>query len=148
MATASNNHLAQTVYDSFNRGDYAGVLALATDDWQGVAHHIGMSFSGKDGFMQFMQGFKGAFPDCVVTITNQVISGDQIVNEISWVGTNTGPLLTPAGEIPPTGRTVHSVACEVWRITDGKLATIQNYQDGTAILAQLGLLPQTEPVGL
>jgi steroid delta-isomerase-like uncharacterized protein len=148
MATASNGDLARTIYDSFNRDDYAGALALATDDWQGVAHHIGMSFSGKDGFMQFMQGFKGAFPDCVVTITNQVQAGDQIVNEISWVGTNTGPLLTPAGEIPPTGRTVRSIACEVWRIKDGKLATIQNYQDGTTILAQLGLLPQAEPVGL
>ncbi len=148
MSTVSHGDLAQTIYDSFNRGDYAAALALATDDWQGAAHHIGMRFSGKDGFMQFMQGFKSAFPDCVVTITNQVVAGDQIVNQISWVGTNTGPLLTPAGEIPPTGRTVQSVACEVWRITEGKLAALQNYQDGTAILAQLGLLPQPEPVGL
>lgn len=148
MATQSTGELARAIYDSFNRGDYDGALALATDDWQGVAHHIGMSFSGKDGFMQFMQGFKGAFPDCTVTITNQVVDGEQLVNELSWVGTNTGPLPTPAGELPPTGREVHGVACEVWRVRDGKLAALQNYQDSSAILAQLGLLPQPEPAGL
>jgi steroid delta-isomerase-like uncharacterized protein len=148
MSTPSNDELARTIYDCFNRDDYAGVLALATDDWEGVAHHVGMTFKGQDGFMQFMQGFKGAFPDCTVTITNQVLAGDQIVNEISWAGTNTGPLITPSGPLPPTGKAVRSVACEVWRIKDGKLAAVHNYQDGTAILAQLGLLPQPEPVGL
>ena len=148
MAEQNNGELARTIYDRFNRNDLAGVLELATEDWAGVAHHVGMSFAGKDGFMQFLQGFKGAFPDCAVTITNQVLAGDQIVNEISWVGSNTGPLQTPTGALPPTGRSVHSVACEVWRIKDGKLAEIHNYQDGTAILAQLGLLPQPAPVGL
>jgi steroid delta-isomerase-like uncharacterized protein len=148
MSTLTNGELAHTIYDRFNRDDFAGVLALATDDWEGVAHHVGMSFTGKDGFMQFMQGFKGAFPDCTVTITNQVLAGDQIVNQISWTGTNKGPLLTPSGPIPPTSKVVRSVACEVWQIRDGKLAAVQNYQDGAAILAQLGLLPLPEPVGL
>ena len=91
MAEQNNGELARTIYDRFNRNDLAGVLELATEDWVGVAHHVGMHFAGKDGFMQFLQGFKGAFP-IVVTITNQVLAGDQIVNQISWVGSNTGPL--------------------------------------------------------
>jgi steroid delta-isomerase-like uncharacterized protein len=148
MSAQTNSELASTLYDRFNRNDFSGMLDLATDDWQGVAHHVGMTFKGKDGFLQFLQGFKGAFPDCTVTIASQVLAGDQIVNEIRWVGTHTGPLPTPSGPIPPTGKTVHSVACEVWRIKDGKLAEVRNYQDGAGILAQLGLLPQPEPVGL
>lgn len=148
MAGQSNEQLAKTIYERFNRNDFAGVLEYVADSWTGVAHHAGMRFTGKDGFMQFMQGFKSAFPDCVVSIAHQIEAGDELVNQITWVGTHTGALPTPAGAIPPSGRTVHSVACEVWRIQDGKLVALDNYQDATAILAQIGALPMPEPVGL
>jgi ketosteroid isomerase-like protein len=77
-----------------------------------------------------------------------VWAGDELVNEFSWVGTHTGPLLTGAGSIPPSGRTVRSVAVEVWRLRDGKLAELHNYQDAATILAQIGALPMPEPAGL
>lgn len=146
--SAHTSNLATEIYNRFTNNDFDGVLALATDDWVGVAHHVGMTFNGKEGFLQFMQGFKATFPDCTIILKNQVITPDQVVNEFDWTGTHTGPLMTPSGAVPPTGKMVRSAACEVWGIRDGKLASIQNYQDGTTILAQLGLLPQPGPQGL
>lgn len=148
MAAQTSKDLAQAIYERFNANDLDSVLAYAADDWRGVAYHAGVEFSGKDGFREFMQGFKGAFPDCTVTLTHQVLAGDELVNEFSWVGTHTGPLPTPAGAIPASGRTVRSVAVEVWRLRDGKLVELRNYQDGVAILAQIGALPMPEPAGL
>jgi ketosteroid isomerase-like protein len=43
---------------------------------------------------------------------------------------------------------VRSVAVEVWRLRDGKLAELHNYQDAATILAQIGALPMPEPAGL
>ncbi len=148
MAAQSNAELAKLIYERFNQNDFEGALEYVADSWTGVAHHAGMQFAGKAGFLQFMQGFKSAFPDCVVSISHQIVAGDEIVNQITWVGTHTGPLPTPTGSIPASGRTVHSVACEIWRTQGGKLVSLANYQDAVGILAQIGALPMPETVGL
>jgi steroid delta-isomerase-like uncharacterized protein len=91
--------------------------------------------------MSFMKSFKDAFPDIHITVTNQVASDDQVVNECTWSGTHSGPLASPDGEIPPTGKQVSGAQfCEVWRITDGKIARLVNYQDVATWLRQLGLM--------
>jgi predicted ester cyclase len=85
-------------------------------------------------------GFKGAFPDLKIAVTNQVATDDQVVSEFTARGTHTGPLLTPAGEIPPTGRKVDFIVCEVWRIKNGQLVSLHNYQDAASLMRQLGVL--------
>lgn len=146
MSKQANLELARTVYDRFSRNDFDGVLELTTDDWEGVLNHAGMTFHGKEGFSQFMQGFKGAFPDITIQVQNQVATDTQVVSELTARGTHTGPLLTPAGAIPPTGCTVDFTVCEVWEVRDGKVAKLRNYQDGASIMRQIGLLP--DPTGL
>lgn len=146
MSNLSNLELAREIYARFSRNDFDGVLELTCDDWEGVLNHAGMTFQGKEGFSQFMQGFKGAFPDLIIQVQNQVTHGNQIVTELTARGTHTGPLMTPAGTIPPTGKTVDFTVCEVWEVRDGKIAKLRNYQDSGAIMRQLGLLP--EPAGL
>jgi ketosteroid isomerase-like protein len=53
-------------------------------------------------------------------------------------------MLTPAGEVPPTGRTVDFTVCEVWQIRDGKVTSLHNYQDAASLMRQLGLLPEAQ----
>jgi predicted ester cyclase len=86
-----------------------------------------------------MQGFKGAFPDLRIAVTNQVATEDSVVSEFTARGTHTGPLQTPAGAIPPTGRIVDFVVCEIWKMRNGQLASLHNYQDAAAIMRQIGL---------
>ena len=88
-----------------------------------------------------MTGFERAFPDLNITVDNQVATDDMVVNECSWTGTHTGPLASPAGDIPPTGKKVSGARfCEVWKIKDGKLKSLTNYQDMATWLRQLGLV--------
>src|SRR5439155_25479150 len=114
----------------------------ANEDVEVVLIPFGQTFHGREGFRQFMAGFKQAFPDLAVTVTNQVASEDQVVNEFRWRGTHTGPLMSPQGEIPPTGKPVEgAVVCEVLGIRNGKVASLRNYQDVSTWLRQLGLVP-------
>jgi steroid delta-isomerase-like uncharacterized protein len=140
MSTHPYTQLAREVYDRFGRGDYQGVLALVTDDIEATIIPFGQTFKGKEGFLQFMHGFKDAFPDMELKIDNQVIGDGQVVNEISTTVKHTGPLQTPAGVVPPTGKTVSFTVCEVWGIRDGKVASLRNYQDAASLMRQLGLI--------
>lgn len=140
--------LAEKIYAHFSRNEFDRVLELTADDWQGTIVPFGQTFHGKEGFRQFMHGFKDAFPEMAIRLDNQVIGDDQVTNEISATAVHNGPLQTPNGVVPATGRTVHFTVCEVWGIKNGKLVSLRNYQDALGLMAQLGLLPAPEPEGL
>jgi steroid delta-isomerase-like uncharacterized protein len=133
--------LAREIYRRFSTDDFAGVLALANADVEIVFTPTGQVFHGHAGFQEFMQGFKSAFPDIQIEVTGQVTTATQVVTEFIARGTHTGPLLTPAGAVPPTGRTAEWPVCEVWQVRDGKLSSLHNYQDLATMLRQLGLVP-------
>jgi steroid delta-isomerase-like uncharacterized protein len=142
MPAQDNAAFARRLYDAFNRGDLEGAATQATEDVEIDLVPFGMTFRGRQEFRDgFMGGFKRAFPDLTVTVANQVAAEDQVVNECTWRGTHTGPLASPGGEIPPTGRAVEGARfCEVWRIRDGRLARLVNYQDAATWMRQLGLV--------
>lgn len=140
MSAQDNAQLARQLYDAFNRKNYDHCLTLVTEDMETVLIPFGQTFHGRKGFSDFMQGFAGAFPDITIQVTNQVVTEDQVVNEFTARGTHTGTLMTPAGAIPPTGRTVNFTACEVYRIKNGKFVSLRNYQDAASLMRQLGLI--------
>lgn len=139
MTGNDNAALARRVYELFSLGKREDVLEYATDDVELVLYPFGQTFHGKDGFREFMDGFSTAFPDLAITVTNQVADETQVATEFTAHGTHTGPLRTPAGDVPPTGRSVDFTVCEVWTVRDGLLASLRNYQDAGSIMRQLGL---------
>lgn len=140
MSIQDNIALSQRVYQLFSSDQFEKVLPLATEDVEVVLTPFGQTFHGQEGFANFMQGFKGAFPDLQITeITHQVVTDNDIVSEFKARGTHTGPLMTPAGAIPPTGRSVDFTVCEVWSVKNGQIASIHNYQDAASLMRQLGL---------
>lgn len=142
MSAPENAARARKLYDAFNQHDFERCLAQATEDIEVVLIPFGQTFQGHAGFREFMDSFKTAFPDLTVTVTNQVATEDQVVNECTWQGTHTGPLMSPAGEISPTGKTVTGAQfCEVWGLKGGKVASLHNYQDVSSWLRQPSLVP-------
>jgi steroid delta-isomerase-like uncharacterized protein len=141
MSATENAALARRIYQLFSDDKLDDALELVTEDVEAVLIPFGQTFHGRDGFTGFMQGFKGAFPDIRISVTNQVATDDQVVSEFTARGTHTGPLQTPAGAIPPTGRTVDFIVCEVMRVKHGRIASLHNYQDAASIMRQLGLIP-------
>jgi steroid delta-isomerase-like uncharacterized protein len=133
--------IADAIYDAFNRSDFDAAVALATPDVEIVNVGWGTTYRGGDGLRTYMQGWKSMAPDSTVEIVGQLVAPDGITNECIFHGTHTGTLHTPGGDIPATGRHVDHSFCEVWRVHDGKLASLHNYADGVTIMTQLGLMP-------
>lgn len=141
MSAADDAALARAIYDAFNRGDFDAALALTAPDVEIVNVGWGVTYRGHDGFREFMQGWKTMDPNCRVEVVRQLAGEEGVANEAVFHATHVGPLRPPTGEVPPTGKPVTLPICEVWRIRDGKLASLINYADGVTALAQLGLLP-------
>ena len=144
MAAQDNAALARTLYAYFNENRIDDALAHATDDVEATLMPFDLTYRGREGFRAFMQDFKTAFPDCTVNLTRQIATDDAVVSEFRARGTHRGPLASPSGDIPPTGRSIDYPVCEVWEIRDGKLARLRNYFDAATVMSQLGMMPADE----
>lgn len=138
MSASANIAFANHIYDLFNRGDLDPIWGHASHDCALVFVPFGMTQTGPSGFKEFAGGLKSAFPDLTLTITNQVADDTHVVSEFTAIGTHRGPLMTPSGPLPPTGRVVHFTVCEVWTVEGGKLTRLVNYQDAASLMRQLG----------
>jgi predicted ester cyclase len=62
------------------------------------------------------------------------------VTEFIGRGTHNGPLVSAAGEVPPTGRSVEFRLCEVYEFRDGKIVSGHTHFDSLGLMAQLGVV--------
>jgi steroid delta-isomerase-like uncharacterized protein len=141
MSTQENNaNIVRSLYDAFNTREFdrgaAGYAAEAR------LHNMatGEMFSGPDGFRAYVSGWAAALPDSQVHLQNVVASGSQVVVEFRGVGTHTGVMHTPMGEIAPTGRAVELPLVEIFKLRDGKVVDHRAYFDSATLLRQIGAI--------
>jgi len=94
-----------------------------------------------DATVEAAKGWKHAFPDGKGTVTKAIESGDSVVLEITWEGTQTRELVGPQGTIPASGKRVKVQAAQVLTFKGDKVVEIKQYFDLMTILAQIGALP-------
>lgn len=85
------------------------------------------------------KGWAAAFPDSNATFEAAHVSGNTVILEVTWRGTHSGPLPTPTGEIPATGRKIEMRGCQVVEIADGKPRVMRQYLDMLTMMTQLGV---------
>ena len=131
-----------------NAGDWEAVLAtfqhpryeFQTPRTPG-ATGLGI-FDGRDEVMQYFATSRTPFPDLGNEILHIAMGdGDVGLVEFNLVGTHLGPLRTPMGEIPPTGRRISVRMAAAFEFAPGsdKIVSERPYTDPRAILLQLGL---------
>jgi steroid delta-isomerase-like uncharacterized protein len=127
---------ATALIEAFNNNDLDTYMTLAGD---GVYNEVatGRSVSGPE-LRAALDGWKTAFSDVTGTISNTIVVGDQIVQEITWTGTHDGPLLTPGGEIPASGNRQTTPAVIVSEYEGDRLKESRHYFDLMGLLAQIG----------
>lgn len=135
-----NVKLTREVHDNFSADNFSRCMELADENVQVAAHAFGMTFNGKSEFGNFMQGFKQAFPDMKLEHSNIVANGNKVAVEFTAHGTHTGPLQTPEGVIPPTGKKVQLNVSEFYEWENGKFKKMANYQDGGSLMRQIGVM--------
>jgi predicted ester cyclase len=87
----------------------------------------------------FGRTFAQAFADAQVEPVRAFSEGDLLCPQVRFRGTHTGPLRTPDGDRPPTGRTVEFPYCIVARFDHSLVVELDEYLDQLAMLQQLGV---------
>ena len=139
MSLEQNLATVRSVYDGFNTGNVPLLLSLITDDFELVDVALGMSWHGPQGWGEWIQNWATSMPDAKIHLDSITAQGDTVVTEHTGGGTHTGPLNTPAGPIPPTGKTLQLRFAEVFEMRDGKIKTMRAYWDTGTLMRQLGL---------
>jgi ketosteroid isomerase-like protein len=134
--------LARRMLELTDRQDWPSREALLTEDCELVTP--AGPLRGRAATTAFSAPFVGAFPDARHGIDLIASARDTVVVEGHWVGTHTGPLATPGGEVPATGRAIDLPYAVTMRVSGDLVASMHVYFDQLAFLAQLGLVPQPQ----
>lgn len=127
------------VLDALSAHDLERVSAVVAENFEFVDVGGGAVLHSREEWREFCGVFVTAFPDLVQDVRLLIDAGEHAFGEVIARGTHTGPLATPDGEIPPTGRTIEVPFCVVMRARDGLLVNGREYYDASTLLRQLGL---------
>ena len=96
-------------------------------------------YKGKAQILQSFKVWKTAFPKATGEITNQIAMGDQVVSEVLFKSTHTGPLASPTGIIAPTNKPIQFKVMNITSFRNGLIQRERSYYDQADLMLQLGV---------
>jgi steroid delta-isomerase-like uncharacterized protein len=137
----SAEDLARESIECYNAGDFDGLRSLLADDFYEEELATQRRLEGADARVEAAQSWKRAFPDEQGTITGAYASGNTVAIELTWEGTQSGPMAMPNGqELPPSNKRMTVKSVEVIEIEDGKIKVLRHYFDLMTMLQQIGAM--------
>lgn len=96
---------------------------------------------GLAAFKDYLQAFQRAFPDGKLVLKSAIEAGNKVAVEGVYVGTHSGPLQSPRGEIPATNRALNLDMADVFEVEGDRIVRHRVYYDQVQFMSQLGLMP-------
>jgi steroid delta-isomerase-like uncharacterized protein len=134
--------IAREQVDAFNNGDWERLRGMLASDSRYNELGTQRKIEGSEKIIELFKGWKTAFPDAAGTVTSTVGSGNKVVLEVTWKGTHTGPLTTPEGTIPASGKRQETPAAIVFTFEGDKIKESRHYFDSMTLLTQIGAQPK------
>jgi steroid delta-isomerase-like uncharacterized protein len=118
---------------ALNAGDTERLLAVVVPDI--VIHYAEMPepLHGRETWQQGFELMRRAFPDLEAHLDDLVAAEDKVAIRVSFRGTHQGEFQG----IPATGRTIHYVSHEFYRVEDGLFAEEWICSDMASLFRQL-----------
>jgi steroid delta-isomerase-like uncharacterized protein len=136
---ADNAEIVRQTYGAWNNRDFDFMSQHSAADFTLTMVGSGSAYHGAEGARQYAAAWAEAFPDGRITVDNVISEGNYVVVEFTGRGTHTGTLVTPAGEIPPTGRSATLHFLDVHEFDGDLIRAQRTYFDTGSLIAQLGV---------
>ena len=130
--------------EAFNSHDAKAFAATYAAD--AVVHDplYPQPLKGRDAIEQDIVEFLRAFPDARFTLGPLLQNGETFAAEYNLRGTHRGPLASPGGEIPATGKSIDNGGAVFSKFNaDGEVSEERRYYDVAGLLAQLEMTAAT-----
>ena len=136
MGTDLKTKLQRIPLEILNDGNLGLIDELFAPDYVTHTPARGMAPT-RDGFKQFAQALRTAFPDLRYTLEDSIEAGDKVVTRVSASGTMRGDF---AG-MPATNKHATWTEIHILRAADGRVVEHWGLVDQLGMLVQLGVVP-------
>jgi steroid delta-isomerase-like uncharacterized protein len=135
----------RTFEEVWNQGNLGVIDELVAHDATFYDANVpGGKFNGPSGMKQFVQIYRGAFPDVRITVNDQVADGDKVSTRWTATGTHKGELMG----IAPTNKFATITGIDLERYQDGKVIEGWANYDMLGLLQQLDVVPSMAPAAV
>ena len=139
--TQGSEKVARAIVDAHNASDWAGAKNTLAPDSVYEEYGTQRRIEGSDAIVTVLQAWKTAFPDVKGTVNKALANGDTVNLEVTWRGTHSGPLETPNGSLPASGKSFTLVTAWSMDVQNGKIKNSRHYFDILTLLQQIGAAP-------
>jgi steroid delta-isomerase-like uncharacterized protein len=142
MSKEEVEQLDDQVLAAWDDGDADAFLDLLADGFVWYDWVMPEPIRDREPARQYFTGWITAFPDMKTIDVNRVVGDGEVATEITWTGTNSGPMVMAGNEIPATNRSVTGRGTYFARFRDGKIVEFRSHPDVAGVMMQLGMMPQ------
>jgi steroid delta-isomerase-like uncharacterized protein len=141
--TKPNESIAKDFYELFNKRDWKKVEEIT--DAQCVVRDmaLGTELKGTAGVQQWLKQWSTVCSDMRAEVEVVGTSDTMVTIEGNAYGKNDGPIMTPQGALPASGKPMHVQWVDLLEFKDGKIVSIRCYLDTNRLMSQLGVGQQT-----
>ena len=122
---------------ALNAKDMATMESLIADDFVDNDAMPGMAL-GRQGMIDMMGTFVGAFPDLNVVVDHWVAEGDLVAGVMTTKGTQTGEFMG----MPASGKKFSVREMHMVRVANGKMAEHWGLANEMSMMQQLEFMPE------
>jgi predicted ester cyclase len=143
MASDANKIRSRRLYEEvFGRGNLEAADEILAEGC--VSHGPGVApIVGRDQIKRQAMLLRTAIPDLHPILHAQLADGELVASRWTGEGTHTGPMMSPAGTVEPTGRPIAFDEIRIDRHVDGRIVESWFIPDRLALWQQLGILPSS-----
>jgi steroid delta-isomerase-like uncharacterized protein len=129
----ANAALVLESFEAVNAGDTKTSLGVVAPDIVMHFAEVPEPLRGRETWQQGFEMMKRAFPDLEAHVDDVVAAEDRVAVRVSFRGTHAGEFQG----IPATGRTIHYVSHEFYRVDDGLIVEEWICSDMASLFRQL-----------
>jgi steroid delta-isomerase-like uncharacterized protein len=133
-------------YAIAERKDLEGWRSLFADDGIFTDESVGITYKGPRELDYPVRNYGTAFADMHREVYDLWTVGNTVIVRLALQGTHTGPLETPFGTIPATGKRMDAPCADFFELENGKIKKFDCFPEGSVILTQLGVISNLESV--
>ena len=133
--------VARGIVDAHSASDWVGAKKLLAPDSVYEEYGTQRRIEGSDAIVAALQAWKTAFPDVKGTVDKALTGENTVTIEVTWRGTHTGPLATPNGSVPPSGKAFTLLTAWAIDVQNDQIKSSRHYFDLLTLLQQIGAAP-------
>lgn len=138
--TEQTRSIVRAYFEAGHRDDLAAWDAICAPEMRLVLG-FAPTIDGLAGVKGFTAGMHAAVSPFFLRVEKVLAEGNEAAAWWTTGGTHTGPLMSPAGPIPPTGREMEMAGVSLLRVEHGKIVEERVLADLMGAMQQLGVLP-------